>query len=117
MQSLENNKMEAQIFLFLVWDTDLKRTWKFNYIWKEVVKMYQVIKESLKVMFYLWMPNLIYIYWGLKLIFFFFFPTGVYDQKHWKTTGLMSFFLTDIYILTGLLADNFSTQKTVRLQF
>lgn len=49
--------------------------------------------------------------------FFFFFPTGVYDQKHWKTTGLMSFFLTDIYILTGLLADNFSTQKTVRLQF
>lgn len=57
MQSLENNKMEARTFLFLVWDTDLKRTWKFNYVWKEVVKMYQVIKKSLKVMFYLWMQN------------------------------------------------------------
>lgn len=31
----------------------------------------------------------------------FFVPTGVCDQKHWETTGLMSFFLTDIYILTG----------------
>lgn len=52
MQSLENNKMEAWTFLFLVWDTDSKRTWKFNYVWKEVVKMYQVIKKTLKVMFY-----------------------------------------------------------------